>query len=166
MLAWSWPVRLCHWLLAGLVLFNLFNETGPVHRYAGYVAALTVVVRLIHGLSRSRSDPAHIAPPSPAALKQHRLALKAGKVERSLGHNPAGMCMAWLLWLLVLALGVTGWMTQLDAYWGEDWVIDTHTTTALVLQACILTHWAGVLLMSRLQRENLVIGMLTGRKTP
>jgi cytochrome b len=61
---------------------------------------------------------------------------------------------------------VSGWMTQLDAYWGEDWVIDTHETMACVLQACILIHWAGVLLMSRLQKENLVSGILTGRKTP
>lgn len=166
MLVWSGAVRLSHWLLAALVLFNLFNDTGPTHRYAGYVAALTVLLRLGYGLSRPRGDFARADLPAPSALKQHVTELKSGQVHRSLGHNPAGMLMAWLLWLLVLALGVSGWMTQLDAYWGEDWVIDTHEVIARVLQGCILMHWAGVLVMSRLQQENLLRAMITGRKKP
>lgn len=166
MQVWHGAVRLCHWLLATLVLFNLFNDTGPTHRYAGYVAALTVCLRLAFGLSRPRGDFAHVGLPTPSLLKQHLLDLKAGQVHRSLGHNPAGMIMAWLLWLLVLALGVSGWMTQLDAYWGEDWVIDMHEAIAWVLQGCILIHWTGVVVMSRLQKENLVRAMITGQKKP
>lgn len=166
MLVWSMAVRLSHWLLAALVLFNLFNDTGPTHRYAGYVAALAVLLRLAYGLSRPRGDVAHVGLPAPAVLKQHLLELKAGHAHRSLGHNPAGMLMAWFLWLLVLALGISGWMTQLDAYWGEDWLIDTHEAIAWVLQACILIHWAGVLIMSRVQKENLLLAMITGRKKP
>ncbi|HEX5356910.1 MAG TPA: cytochrome b/b6 domain-containing protein [Aquabacterium sp.] len=166
MLVWTAAVRLSHWLLAGLVLFNLFNETGPMHRYAGYVAALTVALRLAYGLSRSRGDFAHVGLPAPSLLMQHLRELRTGRVHRSLGHNPAGMLMAWLLWLLVLALGVSGWMTQLDAYWGEDWLIETHEAIAWVLQGSVLVHWAGVLIMSRLQKENLLRAMITGRKAP
>ena len=29
--------------------------------------------------------------------------------------------MVWLLWIVVLLLGVTGWMSRLDAFWGDDW---------------------------------------------
>jgi len=57
-------------------------------------------------------------------------------------------------------------MTQLDAYWGDDWLIDTHEWLAYVLQACVLLHWAGVIVMSRLQGENLLKAMITGRKKP
>lgn len=163
-LVWSGFVRLSHWLVAAIVLFNLFNDTGPVHRYAGYVAAAVVLLRVIVGLSRARDDVAHLGLPPWVAVRQHVHELKQCQVQRTLGHNPVGMLMALLLWALVLALGVTGWMTQLDAWWGEDWLIDTHEYLAWALQACVLGHWAGVLVMSWLQKENLAKAMVTGRK--
>ena len=163
---WGGLVRLSHWLVAAIVLFNLFNDTGPVHRYAGYVAAGAVLLRVIFGMSRSRDDAAHVGLPSWAAVRQHLHELRQRQVQRTLGHNPLGMLMAWLLWALVLALGLTGWMSQLDAYWGEDWLIDTHQYLAWALQACVLGHWAGVLAMSLLQKENLAKAMVTGRKQP
>ncbi len=165
-LVWGGFVRLSHWLVAAIVLFNLFNDTGPVHRYAGYVAAGAVLLRVTFGLSRSSDDVAHTGLPSWPALRQHLQELGQRQVQRTLGHNPVGMLMAWLLWALVLALGLTGWMSQLDAYWGEDWLIDTHQYLAWALQACVLGHWAGVLVMSWLQKENLAKAMITGRKKP
>jgi len=163
-LVWSVFVRVSHWLVAAIVLFNLFNDTGPLHRYAGYVAASVVLLRLLFGLSRVRNDAAHLDVPSWAAIRQHLQELRQRQVQRCLGHNPVGMLMALLLWALVLALGLTGWMSQLDAYWGEDWLIDTHEYLAWALRACVLGHWAGVLVMSRLQKENLAKAMVTGRK--
>ena len=35
--------------------------------------------------------------------------------------------MAIALWLLILALGVSGWLMRLDAFWGEDWPQELHT---------------------------------------
>lgn len=161
---WSGFVRLSHGLVAAIVLFNLFNDTGPLHRYAGYTAAGLVACRLIYGWCLRRDDVAHVGLPSWAALRQHVRELQHRHVQPSLGHNPAGMLMALMLWGLVLALGLTGWMTQLDAFWGDDWLINTHEYLAWVLQACVLGHWAGVLVMSRLEGQNLAKAMLTGRK--
>jgi cytochrome b len=167
-LVWPWFVRLSHWLLAALVLFNFFNEelSGQVHRYAGYVAVSTVLLRLLHGLTRPRADFAHIGLPSLRAFFTHIKALRHGHAPRELGHNPAGACMAVLLWALVLALGFTGWMSQWDAFWGEDWLTDLHEWIANTLMACVGLHWLGVVVMSRLQRENLARAMITGRKRP
>lgn len=165
MKVWHGFVRATHWVLAALVLFNLFNETGPLHRYAGYVAAAVVAARLLFGVTRPRGDTARLGLPSWQTLVGHLREVKQRRVHGSHGHNPAGMLMACLLWALVLALGATGWMTQQDAWWGEDWVIDTHMYLARALQACVLGHWAGVIVMSRLQRENLVMAMVTGRKS-
>lgn len=161
---WHPLVRLSHWLVAGIVGFNLLNESGPVHRYAGYVAVSTVVLRLLFGLTRPAGDPARISLPRWAGLRTHLSELQHGQVQRSLGHNPAGMCMALLLWALLLGLGLTGWLSQTDAYWGEEWLTDTHEWLADALQACVLIHLAGVIVMSRLQRESLVKAMITGRK--
>jgi cytochrome b len=41
--------------------------------------------------------------------------------------------MVWLLWSLVLALGVTGWMTRLDAFWGDETLHDVHAWLAHAL---------------------------------
>lgn len=163
-LVWGGFIRLSHWLVAAIVLFNLFNDTGPVHRYAGYVAAGAVLLRVVFGLSRARADVAHVGLPAWADVRQHLRELRQRQVQRCLGHNPVGMLMALVLWALVLALGLTGWMSQLDAYWGEDGLIDAHQYLARALQACVLGHWAGVLVMSRLQKENLAKAMVTGRK--
>lgn len=165
-LVWNVFVRLSHWLVAAIVLFNFFGDTGELHRDLGYAAAAVVALRLVYGLTRARGDAAHVGLPRPAALIRHVQGLwrQHGQMPRELGHNPAGLCMALLMWALVLALGVTGWMTQLDAYWGEDWLIGLHTWLARALQLCVLGHWAGVLLMSWLQKENLAKAMITGRK--
>jgi cytochrome b len=161
---WHGLVRLSHWLVATIVLFNLFNESGPVHRYAGYVAFGLVVARLVHGLTRPAGDVAHIGLPLWSELRQHLSDLRHGRVHRTLGHNPAGLCMALVLWQLVLLLGLTGWMSQLDQFWGEEWLTDTHELLAETLQVCVVLHWLGVVVMSRLQKENLFKAMITGRK--
>jgi cytochrome b len=161
---WHVAVRLSHWVVAAIVLFNLFNESGPLHRYAGYVAFGVVFARFAYGLTRPAGDAAHIGLPLWSELVQHASDLRHGRVHRTLGHNPAGLCMALVLWLLVVLLGLTGWMSQLDQFWGEAWLADTHELLAEALQVCVVLHWLGVILMSRLQKENLLKAMITGRK--
>jgi cytochrome b len=72
--------------------------------------------------------------------------------------------MVWLLWVLVIALGITGWMTRLDAFWGDETLHDVHAWLAHALIAAVAVHVAGVLAMGWRWRENLVLAMLTGRK--
>lgn len=160
---WSPLVRLTHWGVAGLVLFNLFNDTGRVHRWAGYVAAALVVCRLIYGARQRRLSPARIRIPPLHEVWGHLADLLAGRAHPTRGHNPVGMWAALIMWALVLSLGVTGWMTQLDRYWGEDWLLDLHEGLAESLQIVVLIHWAGVATMSVLLKQNLVRAMVTGR---
>jgi cytochrome b len=54
---------------------------------------------------------------------------------------------------LITALGVTGWMARLDAFWGDDWLIDLHQGLANVLLGCVAVHLAGVVLMPPAARE-------------
>ena len=161
---WDRLVRLTHWSVAGLVLFNSFNETGEIHRLAGYVAAGLVLLRLGHGLLARAGSTAALPLPGWRAIRAHLADLLRGKGHAGPGHNPLGQWMAYLLWGLITALGVTGWMARLDAFWGDDWLIDLHQGLANVLLGCVAVHLAGVVLMSRLQHENLVRAMLTGRK--
>jgi cytochrome b len=72
--------------------------------------------------------------------------------------------MVWLLWTLVLLLGLTGWMSRLDAFWGDDRVHDIHSLLADLLLAAVVLHLGGITIMSWLWKENLPASMITGFK--
>ena len=168
MLVWDVFVRSVHWTLAALIAIELFNEAGanPWHRYFGYGAGTLVLARLAWGLGpvgearlarmlgTAREAPAYLG------------ALRAGRTRTYLGHNPLGALMAFMLWALILAVAGTGWMTQLDAFWGEEWLQEFHSVLSYVLAAFAVLHVTGVLVTSRLYRMDLVASMVTGRKTP
>ena len=83
---------------------------------------------------------------------------------RAIAHDPLGIWMVWLLWCLVLLLGLTGWMSRLDAFWGDDQIRAVHALLADTLLAAVVLHLAGVVAMSWRWRENLPAAMITGRK--
>ena len=48
---------------------------------------------------------------------------------------------------------------------GEEWLEEVHEALATLLQVAVLLHVAAALLMSRIERVNLVRAMITGIKT-
>jgi cytochrome b len=165
--AWDWVVRLLHWMLAVLVAVDLVRDDGDyAHRLVGYAAAAVVLARLSWAaVSRSPAGLASLRPSVSQSLAYLRLLVR-GAPPRSAGHNPLGLWMVWLLWIVVLLLGVTGWMSRLDAFWGDDGIHDIHALLADVLLVAVIVHLAGVALMSWLWRENLPASMITGRRRP
>jgi cytochrome b len=165
-IVWDLGVRLAHWALALLVLVDLFNEAGanPWHRYIGYAAAAIVVARLAYGWLRA----GHAHPRAMLALARQASSyvreLRAGRKARFVGHNPLGALMAFTVWAIVVFLGITGWMLELEAFWGEDWLQDTHALAAYALGALLIVHVGGVWFTSRAYDTNLAVSMITGRK--
>lgn len=161
---WSLSVRIAHWSLATLVIFNLFNDSGgEVHRYAGYAAAAVVALRLLYGVV-GRAGPAQLHLPWPAECWAHLREMLTGRVPRLAGHNALGTAMSLLLWTLVLLLALSGWVSRWDRFWGEDWPQDIHSLLSTILQVCVILHLLGVVVSSLLERQNLVRGMIGGRK--
>jgi len=157
---WDAIVRLSHWTLAALVVFDfVYDDGGYTHRMVGYGAAVVVLLRL--GWAAVRG---HSLKPSIAETRVYVRLLIAGKPPRSPGHDPLGLWMVWLIWSLVLLLGLTGWMSRLDAFWGDETVQGLHLWLANALLAAVLVHVAGVAAMSWIWRENLPAAMLSGRK--
>jgi cytochrome b len=64
----------------------------------------------------------------------------------------------------VLLLGLSGWMSRLDALWGDERVHDAHAFLADLLLAAVILHLAGVATMSWLWKENLPASMVNGFK--
>ena len=161
--AWDSAVRVLHWSLAALVLFDLYlDDGGWLHRTIGYAAAGVVGARWLWALlAGGTAGFATLRPSLRGTLSFLRLG-----APRTPGHDPLGLWMIWLLWSLVLLLGVTGWMSRLDAFWGDDGIRDIHAGLARALLVAVAVHLSGVVAMSLRWRENLVTAMLTGRTRP
>lgn len=153
-------MRLTHWAVAAGVLIDFFNETGYWHRVVGYVCILLVLLRVIYGLCYSRTPSSRFFVPMPADIWQHLQEIKTGKIEHHDGHNPLGQLAVFVMWLLIVLLGFTGWLSRIDAFWGEDLPVQIHEILSELLQAMVLLHLFAVLLMSRLQHKNLIKAMI------
>ena len=160
--AWSVTIRLLHWTLAALVLVDFVHDDGGrTHRLVGYAAAAVVMARLAWAVITGGL--AELRPSFPATIAYVRL-LARGRPPRFSAHDPLGLWMVWLIWLLVLLLGITGWMTRLDAFWGDQQLHDMHALLADILLVSVACHLIAVGAMSWLWKENLPAAMVTGRK--
>lgn len=161
--AWDVAVRLLHWSLAASVLLDLYlDDGGWLHRTVGYAALGIVVVRLLWAMFAGGSS-------GMAALKpslRNTVAYLCRGTPRTSGHDPLGLWMVWLLWSLVLLLGLTGWMSRLDAFWGDERIGNVHAWLADAMLFAVAVHLSGIVAMSWRWRENLVAAMLSGRKRP
>ncbi|MCM5554491.1 cytochrome b/b6 domain-containing protein [Pleomorphomonas sp. NRK KF1] len=163
---WDPVVRLFHWTVVIAVVLNLFVlKPGRLyHRYAGYVVIGAVLIRLVWGFVGTRHARFADFFPTPRRLACYLKALFRGQEPRFLGHNPAAAVMMLALMVLLLAVGATGWMMTLDAFWGEEWLEELHEGFANAIMVLALVHAAAAIVESLRHRENLVWSMVTGRK--
>lgn len=160
-LAWDAAVRFHHWSLAGLIIFcSIQDDGGLVHRIAGYAAASAVVTRLLWAVFAKGHGSVAALKPSAAAV----VAYVRARAPRCIGHDPLGLWMVWFLWSLVLLLGLTGWMSRLDIFWGDERLQEIHAWLADALIVAVALHLLGVGAMSWWWRENLAAAMVSGRK--
>lgn len=160
-----WPlfVRLTHWLVAACVLVNFFNESGFWHRAIGYVCVGLVLLRIIEGVLINKETTASLYCPGFSAIQAHINALFSGRVQAHVGHNPLGQLAVYVMWLLMILLALTGWLSRTDQYWGEDWPVDMHAMLSDALLGMVILHLLAVVLMSKLQGSNLMRAMLRGK---
>jgi cytochrome b len=158
---WDLPLRLFHWVLVlSIAMAFLSSEEDSIlndwHVLSGWVAAILIVFRLVWGFvggEHSRfSDFIR-----PSRIAHHVLGLAQGKREPSLGHNPLG---AIAVVILLALTAVTVWS---GAFGGEA-AEELHEVIAWVLLAMVAVHVIAVIVMSILERENLVRAMVTGNK--
>ncbi|WP_019450248.1 cytochrome b/b6 domain-containing protein [Cupriavidus sp. BIS7] len=162
---WDVVVRFTHWSVAAIVLFDLIQDSGDrVHRTLGYIAAGLVLFRIVWGFIGSQHARFSTWLPRPAAVRDYSKALAAGRAPRYVSHTPLGAVGMLAMWALILSLAVTGWISRLDPFWGEDWPIDIHHWLANTLLAVVIVHVIAAIGMSIKGKENLIAAMITGRK--
>src|SRR5690606_32618113 len=121
---WDRFVRVFHWTLVACVLLNGFvvDDGEDLRQWLGYIASMLVLARIIWGFIGTKHARFADFFPTPERLSRHLRGMLSGQPESHPGHNPLGAVMMLVLMALVVALGVTGWMQTLDAFWGEEWL--------------------------------------------
>ena len=164
--AWNLVTRLTHWLIAFPVLLDFFIEGGEIsHKILGYIAFGTTLFRFIWGFftkdeANFSSFPLHIKKTSEYAMSVFR----KNKINY-IGHNPLASWVYIFMWILVIALGITGFMMGLDKYWGEAWLEELHEVLSNGLMFLVALHFIGLFLDSWKFKRRTWLGMFTGKKS-
>ncbi len=162
---WDIVVRVFHW--STVVLFTLallFEEPRLLHKTLGYTLMGILAIRIVWGFVGTPNARFTDFVPRPKSLLGYLRAMRAGREERHLGHNPAGGAMVVALMLTLAGIGLSGWMMGLDAFWGKDWVHGLHEGLVNLALVLVGLHVGGVVWASLRHRENLVRAMVTGLK--
>ena len=163
---WDAPVRVFHWLLvlsfAGAYLSAESERWRLLHVTLGYTLGGLVAFRLVWGLIGTRYARFASFVRGPQAVLAYLRSLRNGQPQHHLGHNPAGAVAIVLLLLASVAVVGSGWAIYNDL--GGEWLSELHEAATHVMLLLAAVHIAGVLVASRLHRENLVRAMVTGQK--
>ena len=141
-------IRCFHWLLSlGIVVNYEFLESGgELHEWLGWVLGALVVLRVVAGFF-SRGDASFARLNLAPGLVLQDLRSLAGRYTDHENHSAAGSWMIVVILALVLLLAVTGWMQDLDAFWGEEWLQNIHEWLAHALVALAALHVLAVVII-------------------
>jgi len=163
---WDPFVRIFHWaLVAGFAANALFtDDESTLHEWVGYAVAGLIAARLIWGLVGPRFARFASFWPSVTGITQQLSDEATGRRRVHLGHTPLGALMIFNLLISISLIALTGWMMTTNAFWGIDWVEETHEALVTWAEISIVVHVAAVIWESRRTGVNLPGAMVTGVK--
>jgi len=165
-LVWDLPTRVGHWLLVTAFIVSYLSgdseEWRLVHVTAGYAMAGVLVFRLFWGMAGTRYARFKSFLFSPRQVFAYLGRLLKGRPAHWVGHNPAGSYAIYALISLGAAVVGSGWAVYADV--GGEWLEEAHDVLSYAMLGVVGVHVAGVVLSSRLHRENLVRSMISGYK--
>jgi cytochrome b len=165
-LVWDFPVRVFHWLLvisfAGAWITSESEAQQMIHYAFGYTAVALVLFRVVWGIVGTRYARFRQFIKGPAETIQHIKSLLTGNQHAGLGHNPAGALAMISLMVLVLLIGLTGYWSVKEFL--GDLMSGAHETIANIALGVVIIHIAAAIIMSLVQKENLIRSMVTGKK--
>lgn len=161
---WDPFIRVFHWSLVAAFLVSQVTAEwlNSVHEYSGYIIFGLILARslwLVIGPKSARFSRDWV---SPNAIWSHLKEVRAGQQYTHVGHNPAGGAMILVLLASLMITAVTGYLGQTNAFWGSEWLEKIHETFGEGLWVLVSIHVAAVLLMSLIEKKNLVRAMITG----
>ena len=172
---WDLPVRVVHWLFVLLVALSWWTaETGRLewHRWSGYGLLGLVLFRIYWGFAGSSTARFGNFVRGPGTIASY---LK-GSWTVVAGHNPLGALSVLLLLgllLLQIVLGLfavdvdgieSGPLSLYVSFDAGRSAAEWHETVFNVLMTLILLHIIAALYYLVVKRQNLIGGMVTGKR--
>lgn len=176
---WDLPVRVFHWLLVLLLIFQYVTfqvSWMTYHMYGGYAILTLILFRVLWGFVGSTHARFGDFLYGPRALFGYIGTLPRREATKFAGHNPLGGLSVLLMLLAILAQAVTGLfanddvmvegpLTQWIAKEVSDQVTTFHRYNFYVILGLVTAHVLAVLYYLFYKSENLVNAMFTGYKT-
>ena len=169
---WDLPVRLVHWLLAGLIAFSwwsVHNHHTDWHIWSGCAILTLLIFRLLWGFVGSSTARFANFVRGPRAIRDYFQARWSG-----IGHNPLGALSVIALFVAVaiqVGLGLisedkdgiyTGPLYRLVSIETSDQARDLHELWFNVILGLVLLHVAAIVFYA-LRGKHLTRPMITGR---
>jgi cytochrome b len=180
-LVWDLPVRLFHWLLVSLMIVAwIAAEEGGGwmvwHLWCGYGVLTLILFRILWGFFGSHYARFSDFIYSPRQVIHYATHLFRPFNLHYIGHNPIGGWSVVFLLTFSLIQAVTGLFADDDivtqgplANWvsGEisRWLTSIHKLNFDILLILIGLHLSAIAFYWIVKKQNLVLPMLTGRKT-
>jgi cytochrome b len=165
---WDLGIRLGHWLMATLFLLNYWwlEEGEDLHEWAGYALFAILVIRFIRGFTGPENARFRDFFPTPKRLINNLKNFKAEQLshQENSHHSAIGGLMVLFLLITMTITAVSGWMQELDAFWGEDWVQNLHAWSADAVMIAVVIHVSAVLIIQYRYKVSLIKHMFSGKK--
>jgi cytochrome b len=85
-----------------------------------------------------------------------------GHPHHDVGHNPAGGLVMFALMLLILLIGLTGYLSVKEFL--GNFVSEAHEVFSSLVLGLVIIHIIAAIGMSLIERQNLVRSMVNGKK--
>ncbi len=165
-LVWDLPNRIFHWLftisitVARGIAFIVDDGQAlfQVHMLAGIIAVFLVALRLIMGIFGSRYSRFSNFPLHPRDVMRYVVNAFTSKTTLYVGNNPGSALAAILMFILAVALFLTGSSVIGEA--GEE----VHEVLAFAMLGVVVLHLAGIVWHTIRHREPISQVMVTGMK--
>jgi cytochrome b len=179
-LVWDLPTRLFHWLAAALVLTAYVTwrlNWMDWHAWAGDALLALLFFRLLWGFFGSETARFSRFLASPRAAALHLAHIFHRERDLQVGHNPAGGWMVIFMLAVLLAQALTGLyvdndvanhgpLTALSPAAIADMMTALHDVLLWdTVMAAVGLHVLAIIVYGVAKRHNLLLPMITGRKT-
>lgn len=175
---WDLPTRLFHWACAVLVAVLYASarlNRMDYHVLAGEVLLALLIFRILWGLCGAETARFNRFASSPESAVRHLLHLFRREPDRTVGHNPAGAWMVFVLLALLFGETLSGLYTNNDvANQGPfteivpapvaNAITALHSILWDALIVAIALHLLAILAYAVLKGQDLVRPMLAGWK--
>jgi cytochrome b len=177
---WDFPVRLFHWALVLLLVFQLVSgkvggDMMPWHAYSGYGVLVLVVFRILWGFAGSTHARFASFLAGPAAALRFARRLFSRQAVPQVGHNPLG---GWMVIAMVASFALQaasglfandgaefdGPLVGLVSLEVSERLSQFHRWNLKVLLVLSGLHVAAVLFHWLVKKEDLIGAMFTGVK--